>query len=351
MRLAEWLKIPGLSLKAEMGRCFYVWQSYLAVTHYVLDIIVSRGSIGLGIVFIAELTSGEGGTALWGRRVIFWVPILYNLLKCSIALCRLPSWTNLLAGSHRVSTIWYGHLLIWCLNRVPCFTVSDSIKVILLRDILECLYLSLRWPLCRRVLLTHVPGGIGPAHHEFSGVIKLLMLLRIWLFTLSEASTCTLEGKILTLRHTHVEFWRVKGRARVKVWGDLIVFVTSRILRGRLWSMRGGRVQVRCGLLLRHKVFLLRDEVGGWLLNELVDLDELLVVVGVPRIGPRGSSPVPPSAPDHGLPLLDGDYVPCIALPIDYSAVLCWSQGVPRTLNIVVIRNNRCLRFWLIHCC
>jgi hypothetical protein len=24
MRLAEWLKIPGLSLKAEMGRCFYV---------------------------------------------------------------------------------------------------------------------------------------------------------------------------------------------------------------------------------------------------------------------------------------------------------------------------------------
>jgi hypothetical protein len=24
MRLAEWLKIPGLSLKAEMRRCFYV---------------------------------------------------------------------------------------------------------------------------------------------------------------------------------------------------------------------------------------------------------------------------------------------------------------------------------------
>jgi hypothetical protein len=69
------------------------------------------------------------------------------------------------------------------------------------------------------------------------------------------------------------------------------------------------------------------------------------VVVGVPRIGPRGSSPVPPSAPDHGLPLLDGDYVPCVAIPIDYSAVLGWGQGVPRTLNIVVIRNNRCLRF------
>ena len=47
------------------------------------------------------------------------------------------------------------------------------------------------------------------------------------------------------------------------------------------------------------------------------------MVVGIPRIGPRGSSPVPPSAPDHGLPLLDGDYVPCVALPIDYSAVLC----------------------------
>jgi hypothetical protein len=102
------------------------------------------------------------------------------------------------------------------------------------------------------------------------------------------------------------------------------VFVAPRILRGRLWSMRGGRIQVRCRLLLRrHKVFLLRDEVGGRLLNQLVDLDELLVVVGIPRIGPRGSSPVPSSATDHGLPLLDGDYVPCVALPIDYSAVLC----------------------------
>ena len=80
-------------------------------------------------------------------------------------------------------------------------------------------------------------------------------------------------------------------------------------------------------------------------MNQLVDLDELLVVVGIPRIGPRGSSPVPPSAPYHGLSLLDGDYVPCIAIPIDYPAVLSNGQVVPRTLNIVVIRNNCCLRF------
>ena len=69
------------------------------------------------------------------------------------------------------------------------------------------------------------------------------------------------------------------------------------------------------------------------------------MVVGIPGIGPRGSSPVPPSAPDHGLPLLDGDYVPCIAVPVDYPAPLCGGQVVPRTLNIVVIRNNCCLRF------
>jgi len=69
------------------------------------------------------------------------------------------------------------------------------------------------------------------------------------------------------------------------------------------------------------------------------------VVVGIPRIGPRGSSPVPTSAPDHGLPLLDGNYVPCIAIPIDNPAPLRGGQVVPRTLNIVVIRNNCCLRF------
>ena len=69
------------------------------------------------------------------------------------------------------------------------------------------------------------------------------------------------------------------------------------------------------------------------------------MVVGIPRIGPRGSSPVPPGAPDHGLPLLDGDYVPCIAVTVDYPATLCGGQVVPRTLNIVVIRNNCCLRF------
>jgi hypothetical protein len=80
-------------------------------------------------------------------------------------------------------------------------------------------------------------------------------------------------------------------------------------------------------------------------LNQLVDLDELFVVVGIPRIGPRGSSPVPTSAPDHGLPLLDGNYVPCIAIPVDNPASLRGGQVVPRTLNIVVIRNNCCLRF------
>ena len=80
--------------------------------------------------------------------------------------------------------------------------------------------------------------------------------------TLSEASA--LEGKGLTLGHTHVQFRGVKGGARVKVRGDLIVLlVASRVLRGRLWPMRGARVQVRCRLLLRHEVFLLRDEVGG----------------------------------------------------------------------------------------
>ena len=80
-------------------------------------------------------------------------------------------------------------------------------------------------------------------------------------------------------------------------------------------------------------------------MNQLVDLDELFVVVGIPRIGPRGSSPVPTSAPDHGLSLLDGNYVPCIAIPVDNPASLCGGQVVPRTLNIVVIRNNCCLRF------
>jgi len=69
------------------------------------------------------------------------------------------------------------------------------------------------------------------------------------------------------------------------------------------------------------------------------------VVVGIPGIGPRGSSPVSPGAPDHGLPLLYGDYVPSIAVPVDYPAAMCGGQVVPRTLNIVVIRNNCCLRF------
>ena len=79
------------------------------------------------------------------------------------------------------------------------------------------------------------------------------------------------------------------------------------------------------------------------MLNQLIDLHKLLVVVGIPRIGPRGSAPVPFSAPDHGFPLLDGDYVPSVAIPNDYSVVLSCSWGqemVPWTLNIVVIRNN-----------
>ncbi len=61
------------------------------------------------------------------------------------------------------------------------------------------------------------------------------------------------------------------------------------------------------------------------------------MVVGIPRIDPRGSSPVPSGAPNHGFPLLNGDYVPCIAIPIDYPAALGSSKVVPRTLNIVVI--------------
>ena len=179
MRLAEWLKIPGLPLKAKMRRCFYVWYSDLAVSHYMLYIIVSRGSIRLLNVFIAELTPSEGGMSLWACRVVFWVPILNDLLICSLALCRLPSRTNLLTGSHRISTIWNGHLLIWYLNRIACFTVSDCIEVIMLRDVLECSYLPLGRPLCRRVLLSHVPGSIGSARHELPSIIKLLMLLHI----------------------------------------------------------------------------------------------------------------------------------------------------------------------------
>ena len=109
-----------------------------------------------------------------------------------------------MTGSHRVSAIRNGHLLIGCLNRIAFFSVSDGIKVILLWDILECLYLPLGRPLCRRVLLADVPGGICPAHYELACVIQLLVLLRIRLLTLSEASA--LEGKGLTLGHTHVQF-------------------------------------------------------------------------------------------------------------------------------------------------
>ena len=167
-----------------------------------------------------------------------------------------------MTGSHRFSAIIRNsHLLIGCLNRIPCLPFSDGIKVILLGDILECLYLPLGRPLCRGVLLPYIPGGICPAHHELACVIQLLVLLCIRLLTLSEAST--LECKGLTLGHPHVQFRGVKGGARVKVRGDLIVFVASRVLRGRLWPMRGAWVQVRCRLLLRHEVFLLRDEVGG----------------------------------------------------------------------------------------
>ena len=62
----------------------------------MLDIVVTWGGVGLLLVVIAELSSGEGGAALGGRHVIMRVTHFQDLLESPWALSSFSSLPDML---------------------------------------------------------------------------------------------------------------------------------------------------------------------------------------------------------------------------------------------------------------
>ena len=346
MRLTQWFEVPRFLLETEMGRSLNVWESYLLISNDDRHIIITWWSERLRLVIITDLTSCKRRPTFRCHLRFHWPTCPHYLSIRSMTISRFHFWPQDLACGYSIS-IGYSHLLIIGLDSLIGFSISDSVKSILLRSGLNHGALSVI-VLGGILLIPEIPRSrmscISAASicHELPCIVQLFALFRC-----CHILRRRFKDQALALWDPKEKLWRLQCCPRVEIRRNLMD-VTLCVLGGGLWALR--RWGIRSCLLLGQDVILLGSDIRGRLLNQFIDLNELPVILGASIIDAGSLNSVPASTADHRLSLLYGYNISCLSISLNKRCFLIIRSC---SLNrVVVIWNNCFLCLWLglIHC-